>query len=161
MTLYQLIGTDGRHYGPASADQVRQWIREHRLERQTPVFVPGSTDWTFLGLLPEFAGAFLDTAGQSAPPLLQPASPAFIAPLNPMRSESMAKAGLICGILAVTVCCCCGGLPFSLLGLIFSMIALVQFADNPQKYGGQGMAIVGLLLSLCGFLVLCLGMFCH
>jgi hypothetical protein len=68
----------------------------------------------------------------------------------------MAKTGLICGILSVTVCCCCGGLPFNVLGLVFSIIALVQTGENPQRYGGRDMAIMGLILSALGFLMLAL-----
>jgi len=158
MTLYKLIGTDGREYGPASAEHIHQWIRENRVERQTPIFVPGATDWTFVGLLPEFANDFPGTAPvpppPSAPPRIQPPPPAFVIPAYPKRNDSMAKAGLVFGILAVTLGCCCAGLPFNLLGLVFSVIALVQIAENPQRYGGAVMAIVGLVLSACSFLLL-------
>jgi hypothetical protein len=161
MILYKLIGTDGREYGPANADQVRQWIREHRLERQSPVFVPGSTDWTFVGLLPEFADAFPGSAPANPPPPLQSSPPAITVPACPVRSNSMAKAGLICGILAVTIGCCCAGLPFNVLGLVFSVMALVQIADNPRQYGGQGMAILGLVLSAFGFLIFSVALMFH
>jgi hypothetical protein len=160
MQLYKLIGTDGREYGPADADVVRQWIRENRVERQTPVFAPGSADWTFVGLLPEFANDFSGTL----PPPIAP-----IAPLPPTpvpvpylaKSESLAKAGMVCGILSVTIGCCCGGAPFNFLGMIFSLLALVQISENPQRYGGRGMAIVGLILSLCGFVIFALLILAH
>ena len=66
----------------------------------------------------------------------------------------MAKSGLFCGILSITVGCCCCGLPFNLLGLIFSLIALVQISENPQVYGGRDLAILGLILSLLSVLVM-------
>ena len=153
--MYQVIGTDGKNYGPATADQIRQWIRENRVERRTPLLVPGAADWTFVGLHPEFANDF--SVGAAPPPIIAPAT-AIVVPTVPMQRTSMAKAGLVCGVLSVTVACCCGGLPFNLLGLIFSIIALVQISENPQQYGGRDMAIVGLLLSVLGFLILLVAM---
>ena len=146
--MYKLIGTDGKEYGPATADQVRRWIQENRVEVQTPVFVAGIPEWTFVGLLPEFANDF------PGPPRLAGAPPAIIRPLPPSRSYSMAKAALLCGILSITCGCCCAGLPFNVLGLVFSVIALVQISENPQRHGGAGVAVLGLVLSLVGLLVL-------
>ena len=55
---YQVMGGDGREYGPVAADQIRQWIQEERLEQTTPVKRTDAKDWMFLGSLPEFAPAF-------------------------------------------------------------------------------------------------------
>jgi len=150
LTMYKVIGTDGKNYGPATADQIRQWIRENRMERQTPLLASGAADWTFAGLHPEFANDFPPA---TVPPLIAPAS-VLIPQVIPLQRCSMAKAGLVCGILSVTIACCCGGLPFNLLGLVFSIIALVQISENPQRYGGRDMAILGLVLSTLGFLIL-------
>ena len=65
--MYRLIGTDGKTYGPVNLEQVRQWIVQGRADSRTAVFVDGTSDWTFLGLLPEFAGHFPVT-----PPLIAP-----------------------------------------------------------------------------------------
>ena len=54
---YQVIGGDGREYGPVYDDQIRQWIAEGRLESKSPVKPPDAKDWVFLGTLPEFAEA--------------------------------------------------------------------------------------------------------
>ncbi len=148
--MYKLIGTDGKVYGPATAEQIRQWIRENRVDRHTRVFVQDAADWTPACLLPEFAGDFPEAV---PPPLAAPA-PGVIAPPTVARSCTLAKTGLVCGILSVTVCCCCGGLPFNFLGLVFSIIALVQVGENPQRYTGRDLAIVGLILSLLGCLML-------
>jgi len=64
--MYKIIGIDGQQYGPVSANQIRQWIAEGRIEHQTPVFVDGAKDWNFTGLLPEFASLF---AGGTPPPI--------------------------------------------------------------------------------------------
>jgi hypothetical protein len=148
--MYKVIGTDGKEYGPAEAGLLRDWIRQHRVEPQTPVFVAGSPEWTFVGLLPEFAHEFpgvvppVLSSAVSAPPPSPPASP----------RNSMARAGLICGVLSITIGCCCCGLPFNLLGLVFSLIALVQISENPQVYRGRDLAILGLIFSLLSLFVL-------
>jgi hypothetical protein len=39
-------------------------------------------------------------------------------------------------------------LPFNLLGIIFSLIGLVQIQKQPCAYSGQGLAIAGLICSI-------------
>ncbi len=56
--MYKILGSDGNEYGPVSAEQVKNWIAENRVERKTPVIPKGGVDWVFLGSLPEFAAAF-------------------------------------------------------------------------------------------------------
>ena len=60
MTLpeYQVMGEDGQEYGPVSAEQIRKWVLEERLERKSPVKPPEAKDWVFLESLPEFSGLF-------------------------------------------------------------------------------------------------------
>src|SRR5450755_3481799 len=119
--IYKIIGQDGKEYGLVTAEQLRRWIAEGRLERQTPVFVEGAKDWNFIGLLPEFAGCF-----EGHPPTIGPLRPSTPLGGQIKKTNFFATAGLVCGILSVTLFCCCGGLPVNLLGLIFSIIALVQ-----------------------------------
>jgi hypothetical protein len=78
--MYKVLGTDGNEYGPVSAEQVRQWIAENRVEKKTPVRLEGEADWVFLGSLPEFAAAF--APGPSAAP--QPS--AALLPPAPVRA---------------------------------------------------------------------------
>lgn len=153
--MYKVIGTDGKAYGPATADQIRQWIRENRVEHRTLMLAPGATEWAYAGLQPELANDFSQI---TPPPIVQSTPPAVVTPVTPMVSSSMAKAGLICGILSVTIACCCGGVPFNLLGLVFSIIALVQISENPQRYGGRDLAVLGLVLSILGIMILLLAM---
>ena len=35
--MYYILGGDGKEYGPASADQIREWIRERRANAQTRI----------------------------------------------------------------------------------------------------------------------------
>jgi hypothetical protein len=148
--MYKIIGQDGKEYGPITAEQLRQWIAENRVERQTPVFTDGAKDWTFIGLLPEFATHF---AG-GTPPTITPLWPGASTAGQMSKTNSFATAGLILGILSVTFVCCCGGFPFNVLGLIFSIIALVQISERPGSHAGRSLAIAGLILSTASLLFL-------
>jgi len=140
--MYKIIGQDGKEYGPISAEQLRRWIAENRVESRTPVFTDGAKDWTFVGLLPEFAGQFSASSSQIPPPVAPPS--------QPRRSNSFAIAGLIFGIISFL--CCCKFL-FSALGITFSLIGLSQINRHPGLYEGRSFAIAGLVLSIASLLL--------
>jgi hypothetical protein len=142
---YKIIGNDGNTYGPISAEQIRVWIAQGRVESRTPVFVEGASDWTFVGLLPEFAGYF------GAPPLIGSLKAGVVLP---KKTNAFAIWSLVCGVLSCCCCCCC--VP-SLLGVVFGIIALVQIANHPETEEGRSLAIVGLSLSALN-LVWCFGL---
>jgi hypothetical protein len=56
--MYKILGSDGNEYGPLSAEKIKQWILEGRLEKKTPVLPDGAEDWVFLSSLPEFEVEF-------------------------------------------------------------------------------------------------------
>ena len=120
---------------------MRRWIAEGRVESRTPVFVNGAKEWNFVGLLPEFANCF------APPPVALPAG-------QLRQANSWATTGLICGILAWMLFCCCFGFPFSLFGLVFSLIGLSQINSHPERYEGRGTAIAGLILSILSLLLI-------
>ena len=138
---YRIIGADGKMYGPIGLEQIRQWLAEGRADNRTPVYAEGASDWTYLGLLPELAAQF---AAPSAAPVAAPFG------LSPARgTNGFAIAGLICALLSWT-CCCCP--PFGLLGVLFSIIALLQISSQPQPQEGRMIAILGLALSAANLL---------
>ncbi len=55
--MYKIIGADGKEYGPVSAEQLRQWLTEGRINNQTRIQADGSADWKAFGDCPEFASA--------------------------------------------------------------------------------------------------------
>ena len=70
--MYKIIGADGRHYGPVSAEQLRQWIAEGRANAQTRAQVEGSGEEKTLGEFAEFADLFAGPPvglGTMPPPL--------------------------------------------------------------------------------------------
>ncbi len=147
--MYKIIGADGRQYGPVSAAQIKQWIAEGRVESRTPVFTDGGVDWIFAGLLPEFASCFPGTV----PPAVAPLKPGFAAGRLTV-TNSFATTGMICGILAWVMFCCCCGFPFNFLGLVFSLIGLSQINRHPELYEGRAQAIAGLVLSISSLLLI-------
>src|SRR2546425_1488313 len=73
--MYKIIGGDQKEYGPVSADEVRRWIAEGRLNRQSRVQPEGSAEWQPLGGFPEFAEALRAQAGTAVPPSGEPMPP--------------------------------------------------------------------------------------
>jgi hypothetical protein len=53
--MYKIIGANQVEYGPITADQLRQWIAEGRINAQTLIQPEGATDWKPLSQFPEFA----------------------------------------------------------------------------------------------------------
>ena len=135
--MYKIIGADQKEYGPVNAEELKQWIREGRANAQTRVQAEGSAEWRPLGTFPEFASLVGPTQPYAAAPMAAPP-----APVN--KNNSMAVAGLVCSLVGLP---CCGLVLFSVLGLIFSAIALRQINRDPTQ-GGKGMAIAGLIISL-------------
>jgi hypothetical protein len=148
--MYRIIGVDGKEYGPISAEQLRQWIAENRANISTRALAEGTTEWKPLGSFPEFALAFGSKPFQ---PATGPsgASPSVLTGMPTRRTSGFATTGMILGILSMTAGLCCCGLPFNILGLVFSLMALSEIKKNPQL-NGKGMAIAGLVLSLLSVL---------
>jgi TM2 domain-containing membrane protein YozV len=46
--MYKIIGADGKEYAAANAEQLKQWVAEGRANAQTPVQIPGETEWRYL-----------------------------------------------------------------------------------------------------------------
>ena len=74
MANYIIIGGDQKEYGPVSADDVRQWIAEGRLDEKSLVKEQGEAGFRPLQEFPEFAGAF---GGKTAAPGPQPLAAGF------------------------------------------------------------------------------------
>jgi hypothetical protein len=132
--MYKIIGSDQKVYGPVTADQLRQWLAEGRVNPSTLIQAVGANDWKSMSSFPEFG----------TPPVVSlPPAPAR------QESDSMAVAALVCGFLSNL--CCCFGLVFAVLGLVFSIIVLSRPETGPGQKG-RPLAVIGLVLSLIGLL---------
>ena len=138
---YRIIGNDGKTYGPAGAEKIREWIAQGRVESRTLIYLDGAAVWTFAGLLPEFAAFFNPVPSAQVPPTIAAPNHGVLKKNNPFAMWS-----LVCGCLAWVLCCCCC-VPFNLLGIVFGIIALVQISENRETQEGHSLAITGLILS--------------
>ena len=158
--MYRIIGADGKEYGPITASQVLQWITEGRANAQTRAVLEGTTDWKPLTEFAEFSQAFVTTPGPAAAPSPAAPTPIQVAPVR--KANPLALTGMILGIISMPFTCCCYGLPFNVVGLILSIIALTQIRQDPLNQEGKGMALAGLILSIVSIilaiLVLILGL---
>jgi len=140
--VYKIIGADGKEYGPISLEVLRQWIAEGRANAETRVLPEGATEWKTISSLPELKPI---TTTASTPSM----APATISLPPRPRNNSFAVAGLTLGILGMTVgLCCCYGFPFSIPGLICSVMGLNKIKQDPVNEQGRGLAIAGLVLSI-------------
>jgi hypothetical protein len=91
--MFKMIGGDGQEYGPVTAEQLRDWILDHRANGQTLVQRAGQTQWQPLAACPEFAEALAEAArryeaptatasppGEAAAPAAGVATPAAESP---------------------------------------------------------------------------------
>ncbi len=117
--MFKIIGTDGKQYGPISADQLRSWIAEGRANSSTLVQSEGSTDWKPLSSFPEFGS-------QPAPtPLGQYSAPPVLAPFDERKSK------LTAGLLGIFL----GGLGVHRFYLGYTTIGVVQIIVTICTFG--------------------------
>src|SRR6478672_6923745 len=66
--MYKIIGVDQKEYGPITAEQIRQWISEGRVNAQTQARLEGTQEWKPLGMFPEFGFTTSPLVGNLPPP---------------------------------------------------------------------------------------------
>jgi hypothetical protein len=93
--MYKIIGGDQKEYGPVSADELRNWIREGRVNALTLLQAEGQTDWRPLSSFPEFANVAAPVP--SGAPVMQSVAPGEKIPNYLVQS------------ILVTLCCCLPG----------------------------------------------------
>ena len=75
MATYTIIGGDQKHYSAVSADDVRRWIADGRLNGQSLMREETDTEFRALSAFPEFADALAaQSAAPGAPPPIAPAA---------------------------------------------------------------------------------------
>ena len=94
--MYKIMGSDGQQYGPVSAEQLRRWIVENRVNAQTLIQPDGATEWKAASTFPEFGGDF--TAHPPLPTMVPPPLTAPLAQHLANRASNKIAAG-VCGIL--------------------------------------------------------------
>jgi hypothetical protein len=146
---YKLIGADQKEYGPVSAEQLRQWFTEGRVNAQTQIQPEGATDWKPLGSFPDLMP--LSTAG------LPPGAPAPLSAAMAGPSPEKAvrtPATLLLVVAGLGFLGSLWGLGMSLFGRGAAMLGTLPPDFPPQLRHwleismGPGPAVVGLLPDL-------------
>jgi hypothetical protein len=75
----------------------------------------------------------------------QPSSPVY----GPSPEQGLAIGSLVCGILSFVCCSIFTGIPAIVLGIM----AVNKEKNDPQRYGGKGMAIGGIVLGAMSILL--------
>jgi len=91
--MFRIIGGDNKQYGPASADEVREWIRLGRAGAQTQAQRDGETEWKSLSSFPEFADAFAGATPPGEDPSRMSGLPAPAA-VNQPDPDQLAQAAM-------------------------------------------------------------------
>jgi len=154
--MYTITGGDQKHYGPISADDVRKWIAEGRLNAQSLVKGDADEDFRPLGGFPEFVDALASaTASSAAPP---PPSGSQGAVGDQAAALQMVKGPAIALIITAIL-----GLILVAIGFVFNILTLsghpltMQQINDPQVQrflssfaGGLGIVqdIVGLIIGI-------------
>lgn len=107
--MYRIKGSDQKEYGPITADQVRQWIQENRLNRFSLAEKDGEPGWKPLGQFAEFADLFPAQPAGTAPAIPTGYSPVAGGFADPQVAAAKVKAP---GILFVV---------FGVLGLLLTI----------------------------------------
>src|SRR5688572_24069945 len=95
--MYKIIGADQKEYGPVSADEMRRWMAEGRVNAQTLIQAEGQTDWRPLSSFPEFASA-AQPMPASAPMAAMPGTDA--AQLVSGPATGLLVVGILCAVAA-------------------------------------------------------------
>ncbi len=139
--MFNIIGADGKQYGPVTSDQVRQWIREGRANGASQLQPVGGTEWKPVSALPEFADVF---GGAAAPPQTMPP---ITGATN--RASNKIAAGL-CGILLGSLGVHKFILGYSgagaiMLGATLGGLVLGLFTCGVTFLAASAMSIIGLI----------------
>lgn len=138
--MFKIQGTDQKEYGPVTADVMRQWIGERRVDGRTLIQAEGTTVWKPLAEFPEFAAAL---STMRPPPAV--AAPVSLPPAGAARTSGTAVASLVLGILG------CLGIT-AIVGLVLGIVSLVSINKSQGRLKGGALAIAGICLS--GFMLL-------
>jgi len=76
-------------------------------------------------------------------------------PINPAPSQMLPILSLVFGLCSLTVgWCCYSGMLLGPAAIIMGIVGLVQNKNNPELYGGRGLAIAGIATGIAYFVFL-------
>lgn len=120
MSQFIIIGGDGKEYGPKDEAEIREWIRQGRLNALSQIKEVDDDEWVSLGSRPEFGAA----PATSAPPPVIGAMSGASPPSKPIPTY-------LAQSILVTLCCC---IPVGIPAIVYAarienLIRLGQYAE--------------------------------
>src|SRR5437899_1304909 len=119
--MYKIIGTDDKEYGPVSADLLKQWIADHRVNAQTRVWPEGATEWKPLGEIPELAAAL---------PITPSPAPAIPPGIGAAMPSSPGAAALVKGPAIALIVTASLGILYYLFSGVASLVGGALFSQE-------------------------------
>ena len=166
---YMVKDAAGNIYGPATIPMLRQWIAERRVIGSMMIAPQGTEAWQAVASHPELAalvGAPTYRAPMAPAPQTEAALPYsasteinYATPPRPNRTDPLAIAALIVGIISVIpLCLCCpiGGLA-GIVAVTLGFFALQRTRADPSL-GGHGVAVAGIILGCVAIAIALLGL---
>jgi hypothetical protein len=147
--VYKILGGDGKEYGPVNLDQLRDWLKQGRINGQTRVKAESGSEYKTALDIPElstlFALATPRPSGRGAPPVISaPTS------RDQEKQKGLAVLSLILGLSSFLLCLSAlTGIP----AVICGHVARSRARRLPARYGGAGLAAVGLVLGYAGIVL--------
>ncbi len=136
MATYTIIGGDQKQYGSVTADDLRKWIADGRLNAQSLAKAEGDTEFRPLAAFPEFAAVL--AAGSAPPPLTAPGAPAG----GGRDAALQLVKGPVIGLKVTAIL----GLVMVVVGLVVNVMTLNGFHIGPQQmYDPQMQKLIGTL----------------
>jgi hypothetical protein len=124
MATYTIIGGDQKPYSSVTADDVRRWIADGRLNGQSLAKEEHDTEWRPLSAFPEFADVL---AASSAPP------PPFSSPVAVANDGHDTALQLVKGPAIGLKVTAIVGLVLVAAGLVMNILTLNGFHIGPQQ----------------------------
>ena len=142
--MFNIIGADGKQYGPVSVEQLRSWLTQGRINALTRVQAVGTQEWRPARDVPELASLFPGSGivhPGTAPPVLQ-------VPEADNRRKGVAVASFVLGLCSFVLC-----LSFitAIPAIILGHVARNRAARSPERFSGGGFAMAGIVLGAAGF----------
>ena len=96
---------------------------------------------------PPVAGGWIapDERPPMSPGAWSPPPPPMAIPRTPAPNQQLAAASMIVGLAGILLSWCFGPVP-GVVALVLGLVALSQIKKSPEKYGGRGMAIAGIVI---------------
>lgn len=143
----------GTQQGPVSLDEMRRLFAQGDIAAGDLVWHDGMADWTAAGELAELRQAdgiqAVSVAGAEPVGGASPI-PGVASTVGSPQRKGMAIGSMVCGIVALLTCL---GIPLGLVAVVLGHMARGKARKNPGVFGGEGLALAGLLTGYLSILL--------